>query len=94
MLPPLPPPFPPPFWPLSPPFSPLLLPVTVPLLAGFLVTLFASGLALFSMLMAWLFVRLRPAALLSAAILFVVLRSTPGRVPEGRAVGAAPAPAA
>lgn len=44
-----------------------------PLLAGFLVLLFASGLALFSMLKAWLFVRFRPASLWSAAVLFTVL---------------------
>ncbi len=43
-----------------------------PLLAGFLVALFASGLALLPMLKAWLFVRLRPAAPWRAAVLFVV----------------------
>ena len=44
-----------------------------PLLAGFLVALFASGLALFPMLKAWLFVRLKPAGPWQAAVLFVVL---------------------
>lgn len=44
-----------------------------PLLAGFLVALFASGLALLSMVMGWLFVRLRPDAPWRAGVLFVVL---------------------
>lgn len=44
-----------------------------PLLAGFLVVLFASGLALFSMLQAWLFVRFKPASLPLAGVLFTVL---------------------
>lgn len=44
-----------------------------PLLAGFLVALFASGLALFPMLKAWLFVRFRPAEPWQAAVLFAVL---------------------
>ncbi len=46
-----------------------------PLLAGFLVTLFVAGLALFPMLKAWLFVRFKPAGLWSAAVFFVVLYS-------------------
>ena len=48
-----------------------------PLLAGFLVALFASGLALFSMLMGWLFVRLRPATAWSAAVLELPAKTLP-----------------
>ena len=44
-----------------------------PVLAGALVTLFASSMALFPMLLGWLFVRFRPAADISAAVLFAVL---------------------
>lgn len=44
-----------------------------PGLAGFLVVLFASGLALFAMLKAWFFVRFKPTEIWLAAIYFVVL---------------------